>query len=258
MSDAILEVSRLTHYFGGLPAVNEVSFVARRQEVLGIIGPNGAGKTTLFNLITSTLPASRGRIAFDGHDITRRSPDQVARGGLIRTFQAATIFRQETVFENVRRGALFGSIGRPGWFLNRRAVKRAEAAAVERANEVLQFIGLADVAGRLAGELPYGKQKVCGVGIALAARPKQLLMDEPAAGLSVGETADMGTLISRIRCDFGISVILVEHDMGMVRSTCDRVVVLNYGRLIADGTPDEVCTAPVVVEAYLGGDLDDA
>ena len=258
MSEAILEVVNLTHYFGGLPAVNDVSFSARRGEILGIIGPNGAGKTTLFNLITSTIPASKGKIHFDGQDVTRRSPDQVARSGLIRTFQAATIFRHETVLENLRRGALFGSVGRPGRFLNRPAVKRAEADAAQRAAGVLEFVGLRDVAERLAGDLPYGKQKICGVGIALAAQPKQLLMDEPAAGLSVGETVAMGTLISRIRREFGISVILVEHDLGMVRSTCDRVVVLNYGRLIADGTPDEVCSNEDVVEAYLGGDVEDA
>lgn len=257
MTDTMIEVTDLSRRFGGLSAVSEVSFRCCRKEILGVIGPNGAGKTTLFNLITGTIPPSAGRVHFDGRDITGRSPDHVARLGLIRTFQAATIFRSETVRENLRRGAIFAHIGKPSWFF-RRGFGGASRRAAERVDELLDFLGLADVAEQPGGSLPYGKQKILGVGIALAAGPKQLLMDEPAAGLNPNETQAMGALISRIRSDFGIGVILVEHDMAMVRRTCDRLVVLNYGRLIANGPPEAVRNDPQVIEAYLGGDFEDA
>ncbi|MCL4767436.1 MAG: ABC transporter ATP-binding protein [Hyphomicrobiaceae bacterium] len=257
MSVPIIEVAGLTRRFGGVPAVTEVSFTCARQEILGIIGPNGAGKTTLFNLITGSIPATAGQIHFDGRDITGSSPDQVARLGMIRTFQAATIFRHETVRENLRRGALFGHIGRPSWLL-RGSVREASRAARERAEELIDFLGLVDCAEQEGGNLPYGRQKILGLGIALAARPKQLLMDEPAAGLNPAETREMGELIERIRAEFGIGVVLVEHDVAMVCRTCSRIIVLNYGKLIANASPDEIRSNPEVIEAYLGGDVEDA
>jgi len=256
VSEVVLEVKGLTKMFGGLRAVSDVSFGTRRGEILGVIGPNGSGKTTLFNVITGAMPATAGSVRFQGRAITGLATDTIARMGLVRTFQAATVFRQVSVRENIRRGSIFGAIGRPGWFFRKAAVAEAEARARETVEDLLEFSGLADVADTVASSLPYGKQKILGVMIALAQRPAQLLMDEPAAGLNPVETEAMGALVAQVRAQRGIDVILVEHDMKMVTSVCDRILALNYGKTIAVDVPERIVTHPEVIEAYLGVDFE--
>jgi branched-chain amino acid transport system ATP-binding protein len=256
VKEAVLEVEAMTKAFGGVRAINDISFRTFPGEILGVIGPNGSGKTTLFNLITGVFPATSGSVRFRGKAISGLPTDAIARLGLVRTFQAATVFKQESVYENIRRGSLFGRIGNPGWFFSRGLVSAAAREARAAAEELLEFSGLSDVAGTYAGTLPYGKQKMLGVVIALAQRPVQLLMDEPAAGLNPPETEAMGELIAQIRAKRGIDVVLVEHDMRMVTSVCDRILALNYGKVIAIDVPAAIVAHPEVIEAYLGVDLE--
>lgn len=254
MSDTVLQVEGLAKVFGGLHAVSDLSFSTRRGEILGIIGPNGSGKTTMFNVITGVLSPTAGSVRFCGELITGEQTDTIARKGLVRTFQSATVFKQETVYENIHRGSIFPCIGRPGWFFRRGVVANGQGRAKETVEELLEFSGLADVAHVQAGTLPYGKQKMLGVVVALAQHPKQLLMDEPAAGLNPTETLAMGELIIDIRAARGIDVVLVEHDIRMVSSVCDRVLALNYGKSIAIDVPERILAHPEVIEAYLGVD----
>ncbi len=256
MSELVLQVDGLTKAFGGLRAVSDLSFSTVRGEILGIIGPNGSGKTTLFNVITGVFPATSGSVHFRGKSIRRLPTDAIARLGLVRTFQSATVFKQESVYENIRRGSMFGCIGNPTWFFKRGIVSAGARKADATAQDLLEFSGLADVAETAAGNLPYGKQKMLGVVIALAQHPTQLLMDEPAAGLNPSETEAMGKLIGQIRSKRGIDVILVEHDMKMVTSVCDRILALNYGKVIAIDVPAKVVAHPEVIEAYLGVDFE--
>lgn len=256
MREVVLEVEGLTKTFGGLRAVSNLSFRTYRGEILGVIGPNGSGKTTLFNVITGVLPASGGNVRFRGKAIHRLGTDSIARLGLIRTFQSATVFKQETVYENIRRGSMFGCIGNPTWFFRKGVVSAGAKKARETVDDVLVFSGLGDVADTLAGSLPYGKQKMLGVAIALARHPFQLLLDEPAAGLNPSETKAMGALIEQIRSTRGIDVILVEHDVQMVTRICDRILALNYGEVIGIDVPSEITSHPKVIEAYLGADFE--
>jgi branched-chain amino acid transport system ATP-binding protein len=254
VNEAILEVESLTKAFGGLHAISDVTVSTVRGEILGVIGPNGSGKTTLFNLVTGVFPATSGSVRFRGKSLSGLPTDAIARLGLVRTFQSATVFKQESVYENIRRGSMFGCIGNPAWFFKKGLVAAGAEKAKATVEDVLEFSGLADVAGRSAGNLPYGKQKMLGVAIALAQHPLQLLMDEPAAGLNPAETEAMGELIAQIRSARGIDVILVEHDMRMVISICDRILALNYGKVIAIDAPAQIVAHPEVIEAYLGAD----
>jgi len=256
MSEVVLEVAALTKAFGGVRAVSDVSFQTRRGEILGVIGPNGSGKTTLFNLITGVFPATGGSVRFRGQMVTGMPTDAIARLGLVRTFQAATVFRQVSVYENIRRGSMFRNIGNPAWFFRSGVVEQGDARARETAEELLEFSGLADVAQATAGSLPYGKQKILGVMIALAQRPYQLLMDEPAAGLNPSETEAMARLVAQVRAKRGIDIVLVEHDMKMVTSVCDRILALNYGKTIALDVPARIVAHPEVIEAYLGAEFE--
>jgi branched-chain amino acid transport system ATP-binding protein len=256
VNEVVLEVEGLTKAFGGLRAISELSFSTVRGEILGVIGPNGSGKTTLFNLITGVFPATNGSVRFCGKPVSGMQTDAIARLGLVRTFQSATVFKQESVYENIRRGSMFGSIGNPAWFFGKGLVAEGARKAKATAEDVLEFSGLTDVAGTTAGNLPYGKQKMLGVAIALAQHPLQLLMDEPAAGLNPSETEAMGELIAQIRSARRIDVILVEHDMRMVTSVCDRILALNYGKVIAIDAPAQIVAHPEVIEAYLGVDHD--
>lgn len=256
MSDVVLEVTGLNKAFGGVMAVSDLSFSTTRGEILGIIGPNGSGKTTMFNVITGVLGATSGSVKFRGELINGLPTDVIARRGLVRTFQSATVFKRETVAENIRRGSMFGCIGNPRWVFRKGVVAQGAIKAKETVEDLLDFSGLGDLALATAGNLPYGKQKMLGVLIALAQHPTQLLMDEPAAGLNLSETEAMGELIAQIRAKRGIDVILVEHDIRMVTSICDRVLALNYGKTIAIDVPAKIVAHPEVIEAYLGAGFD--
>jgi len=249
----VLEVSGLSKRFGGLTAVDRVSFTTDAGELFGIIGPNGAGKTTLFNLVTGTLRPTAGRVRFRGENLAGLRPDAVARRGIVRTSQATTIFREASVLDNLRRAHLLRTLHQPARLLGR-GVRAAELAAAEAgAKEILQLLALDRFASQKARELPYGSQKLLGLGIALATRPRLLLMDEPAAGLNSSETDALADLFRRLRAERGIDIVLVEHDVRLIMSVCDRILVLNYGRAIAIGRPEEIRANPEVIEAYLGG-----
>ena len=256
MSEVVLEVDGLNKAFGGLRAISDLSFRTVRGEILGVIGPNGSGKTTLFNLITGVFPATNGSVRFRGISVNGLATDAIARLGLVRTFQSATVFKQESVYENIRRGSMFGCIGNPAWFFKKDVVSAGARKAKATVDDILEFSGLTDVAKTIAGNLPYGKQKMLGVAIALAQHPVQLLMDEPAAGLNPAETEVMGELIAQIRSKRQIDVILVEHDMRMVTSVCDRILALNYGKVIGVDVPEKIVAHPEVIEAYLGAEIE--
>ena len=247
---ALLELSGLSKRFGGLKAVDDVSFTMAEGELFGIIGPNGAGKTTLFNLVTGTLRPTSGEVRFRGEKLTGLKPDAVARKGIVRTFQATTIFREASVLDNARRAHLLRTLHQPARLMAGRTEWQASEA---EALEILKLLELDRFSAQKARELPYGSQKLLGVAMALVTRPRLLLMDEPAAGLNPNETRALGGLFERLRSR-GTDIVLVEHDVRLVMSVCHRVLVLNYGRAIAVGRPDEIRNDPQVIEAYLGGD----
>jgi branched-chain amino acid transport system ATP-binding protein len=254
----VLQVQAVSRYFGGVRAVDNVSFELRPGEIFGVIGPNGAGKTTLFNVITGAIRPSSGTVRLQGEDITGLTMDAVARRGVIRTFQATTVFKRESVIENLRRGFLFGRVSRPSHLLARSQVASARQQAQKKVEEIVEFTGLGAFGATRGGDLPYGLQKILGVGMAVAAGPRLMLMDEPAAGLNPSETNEMADLVLRLRDRLGIDVVLVEHDMTMVMRICDRILVLNYGQPVCIGTPAQVQSDPAVVEAYLGAEYERA
>ncbi len=256
---ALLEVRDLSKRFGGVVAVDRVSFDVSEGEMVGLIGPNGAGKTTLFNLISRLLEPDSGSIRFNGLDLLRLPAHRVLGVGIARTFQNVELFKSMTVLENVmvaehqrlRVGVLEGVV-RPPW------VGRREREARERALELLRFLGLEGLAHMPAGALPFGVQKRIELARALAAGPRLLLLDEPASGLSHEELSALAETVQRIRGEMQVTVLLVEHHMGLVMSISDRVVVLNFGAKIAEGTPSEISRNPQVIEAYLGEESDAA
>jgi branched-chain amino acid transport system ATP-binding protein len=253
---ALLELVGVSKSFGGLAAVSEVSFSVGEGEIVGLIGPNGAGKTTLFNVITSMSPPTSGSVLLRGENIGGLRPHAVTRMGISRTFQNIRLFPRMTAEENVMvgrhartRSGIWRSVFRT------KAQRTEERLIRDKTGELLALAGLSGQEGRLAGKLPYGHQRRLEIARALAAEPGLLLLDEPVAGMNESETGEMHRLIRKIR-DLGVTVLLIEHDMSLVMSVCDRLVVLNFGRKIAEGAPGEVRNNPEVVEAYLGKEED--
>ena len=248
----MLEVSNLNKIFGGLTAVNALDFHIEPGELLSMIGPNGAGKTTLFNLLTGFYKPTSGTITFNDIDITGCKPYQVTRHGIGRTFQLTSIFKQSTVLENVMIGkSLHAAVGVWGSVLRTPATRREEQKTREKAREILSFVGLSDKENKVSGGLTEEAQKRLSISMALATEPKLLLLDEPTGGVNLEEISGLIELVGKIRKS-GISICLIEHKMRMVMSISDRIIVLNYGKKIAEGTPKEVASNQEVVRAYLG------
>lgn len=250
----LLEVKELGIDFGGLRALTDVDLTIEAGEIVGLIGPNGAGKTTVFNLLTGVYTPTRGAIRFGGKSIIGKKPYQITRTGIARTFQNIRLFKEMSVLDNIRvainhtmRYPVISSFLRlPGYW-------KEEKAAEERARELLGVFGMEAMADQMAANLPYGMQRKLEILRALAAEPQLLLLDEPAAGMNPTETHELMEVIRSIRERFQVAILLIEHDMSLVMNVCERLYVLDYGQLIASGTPDDVRRNEKVITAYLGG-----
>lgn len=252
-SKPILEVRKITRRFGGLVAVNQVNFVVKKGEIFGLIGPNGAGKTTLFNLITGLIPPSEGQLIFQGEEITKLRPHQIASKGIARTFQNLRLFANLTALENVMIGLhihhktsfIQGILGLP-------LAAAQEQKNLTKALDLLALVGLAERADNKARNFAYGDQRRLEIARALALKPEVLLLDEPAAGMNPNEKGALSELIQEIRASFNLTVLIIEHHVPLVMGLCDRIAVLDFGQLIALGEPEQVKNDPAVIEAYLG------
>ena len=249
----VLEVRDITRRFGGLVAVNKVSFTVQKHEIFGLIGPNGAGKTTLFNLITGLIPPSGGQLIYEGDEITKLRPHKIAAKGIARTFQNLRLFGNLSALENVaiahhihnKTGLLPGLFGLP-------LAAAQEQKTFSKALELLELVGLAQRAEEKARNFAYGDQRRLEIARALALEPKMLLLDEPAAGMNPSEKGALSELIRQIRSSYDLTVLLIEHHVPLVMGLCDRIAVLHFGQLIALGEPENVKHDPAVIEAYLG------
>ncbi|MGE5588075.1 MAG: ABC transporter ATP-binding protein [Clostridia bacterium] len=253
----VLTLDHVTIKFGGLVAVNDFSLDMRKGELVGLIGPNGAGKTTVFNIVTGQYTPTKGRVTFEGRDITGWRPDLIAAAGIARTFQNVRLFTGLTVLDNVlvsqhlrvKSSFLSAACQLPSY------VKEDQETRA-RGMELLERVGLADLAKEQAGGLPYGQQRRLEIARALATNPRLLLLDEPAAGMNPEETTQLMKFICRIRDEFGLTILLIEHDMRLVMGICERIRVIDYGVSIAEGTPQQIQSDPRVIAAYLGEEED--
>ena len=248
----MLEIEGLSKYFGGLEAVSSVDVSVRAGEKLGLIGPNGAGKTTFFNLVSGTIKPTKGKVTFEGRDITGKSPHYIAGKGIVRTFQGINIFPDFTVLENVVLSChLRPGVGLLETVLKTSGSRRKEKAILERSHAILELAALDRLANAEAKNLAHGHKRILGIAIALAAEPKLLLLDEPLGGMNAVEVSETMALIDRLWRN-GITILLIEHNMRATMNLCQRIVVLNFGSKIAEGTPDEIKANPDVIRAYLG------
>ncbi len=256
MKPAVLHVEDLTIHFGGIHALEGVSFFVKPGQIVGLIGPNGAGKTTVFNLLTGVYSPDRGDIFLENKSLRRKKTFQRCQMGVARTFQNIRLFRDLTVADNIK-AAMSHQLRYPliSGIYRGKSYRRGERTAAEHADKIMEIMGLSDSADLLARQLPYGQQRKLEIARALAARPKIVLLDEPAAGMNPAETAELMDMIRMIRDTLGVSVLLIEHDMNVVMDLCEFIFVLDYGRIIARGTSDKIQNDPKVIEAYLGGEL---
>lgn len=253
---ALLDIKNVGITFGGLRAVSNVNIALEPGELIGLIGPNGAGKTTLFNMLTGVYQPTDGEILFEGKSIAGLKPYDITKRGIARTFQNIRLFKELSVLDNVKipyhihakHSVLSSALRLPSHF-------RGEAEITEKAMECLDVFGLANKRYELARNLPYGEQRRLEIARALAAQPRLLLLDEPAAGMNPHETHDLMELIRWIREKYNLTILLIEHDMALVMGVCERIYVLDYGKIIAAGTPDEIKKNPKVIEAYLGQEV---
>jgi branched-chain amino acid transport system ATP-binding protein len=250
--EVILSIENVAVHFGGLVALSDLNFTVCDCEIVGLIGPNGAGKTTAFNVFTGFLKPTSGEVRYRGTLLNGLKPHEIADLGLVRTFQRTSVFQNNSVYENVLIGLHRRGRSTPWDTLLALPRERiAEREFADRAWEILALVGLESRATELAGALPYGEQRLLGIALALAAQPSMLLLDEPVSGMNPSESGKVMKLVETIRTS-GVAILLVEHDMPMVMRVCDRIVVLNYGRIIAEGSPAEIQRHPDVIRAYLG------
>jgi branched-chain amino acid transport system ATP-binding protein len=253
----MLKLTNVSKHFGGLSVLQDVSFEVPAGKVFGLIGPNGAGKTTVFNLITGLLAPSGGAIELQGQSLLGKAPHQITRLGLGRTFQNIRVFKEMTLLNNVVVGMHSQlDYGVPGWLFSLPGFRAQEKRACEKAYELLGWVGLAAKAGETANHLSYGDQRKLELARALATEPKVLLLDEPVAGMNTGEKVELMGEITNI-AKRGFTIFMIEHDMRFVMGLCERIAVLNFGRIIAEGTPHEIKNNPDVIEAYLGREDDE-